>query len=92
MYTFLKEEKKRNEKMLIPVGVEEDKKTYKLLTIENTNEIVEIKSNNHNRVSPIKFSTKRTEMPELTFRNLDSCGLQETYIIIILNTKLRAPI
>ena len=40
MYTFLKEEKKRNEKMLIPVGVEKDKKTYKLLTIENTNEIL----------------------------------------------------
>ena len=37
--------------MLIPVGVEKDKKTYKLLTIENTNKIVEIKSNNHNKVS-----------------------------------------
>ena len=66
--------------MLIPVGVEKDKKTYKLLTIENTNKIVEIKSNNHNKVSLVKFSTKRTEMPKLTFRNLaDSCGLQETY-------------
>ena len=65
--------------MLIPVGVEKDKKTYKLLTIENTNKIVEIKSNNHNKASPVKFSTKRTEMPKLTFRNLDSCGLAETY-------------
>ena len=65
--------------MLIPVGVEKDKKTYKLLTIENTNKIVEIKSNNHNKASPVKFSTKRTEMPKLTFRNLDSCGLQETF-------------
>lgn len=64
--------------MLIPVGVEKDKKTYKLLTIENTNKIVEV-GNNHNKASPVKFSTKKLKIPKLTFRNLDSCKHRKTY-------------